>query len=105
MCFESVLDMVVEILNIVVKFVFIVGLNFWIVKVIDVFEVLVIVSGYVVVVMLLGKGYFWEIYLYFVGIYWGVVSILYVLEIVEFVDIYVFVGLIFNDYRWVCFVY
>lgn len=58
------------------------------------------VCGYVVVVMFVVKGLFLESYCNFIGMYWGVVSLIFIVEIVEFVDKYLFVGLVFNDYRF-----
>lgn len=99
--FEVVVDVVSEFLDGSVKFVFVVGFKFCYFKGSEVFEELVMVFGYVVVIMFLVKGYFLEIYFNFIGIYWGVVSLMYIVEIVEFVDKYLFVGLVFNDYRLV----
>lgn len=105
LCLESALDTVAEILNTAVKPVLIAGPNLRIAKAIDAFEALATASGYAVAVMPSGKGHFRETHPHFVGTYWGAVSTSYVSEIVESADIYVFVGPIFNDYRWVCLAY
>jgi len=97
---EAALEAVDKILSASVKPVLIAGPKMRVAKAQEAFEALATASGYAVAVMPSGKGLFRETHPNFIGTYWGAVSTSCVSEIVESADIYIFVGPIFNDYRF-----
>jgi len=100
MSLNAAVDAVDHILSAAVKPVLIAGPKLRVAKARRAFEDLATASGYAVAVMPSGKGLFRETHPGFIGTYWGAVSSAYVSEIVESSDVYVFVGPIFNDYRF-----
>lgn len=100
MSLVAAVEAVDKILSASVKPVLIAGPKIRVAKAKEAFEDLATACGYAVAVMPSGKGLFRETHPNFIGTYWGSVSSPYVSEIVESSDVYIFVGPIFNDYRF-----